>query len=199
MTTRLLGVLAVVAVLVAGWSGSSWWRAAHDDFATRARDRDAVLASASDALVALNTIDYRDARPSVDRWIQVTTGPLGRNLSGDRQLHLDRATASRTEASATLNQAVVTELHGDTARVIAVLDVRSSTNGAAPSSSRTRLKAELTRTAEAGRSTTYRRPHELVSPRLPSGHRAVGADGDHCAGGRVRRVGMAGGTRPAHR
>ena len=68
MSTRLLGVLAVVAVLVAAWFGWSWWRTAHDDFASGSRDRDAVLAAASDALVALNSVDYRDAGPAVDRW-----------------------------------------------------------------------------------------------------------------------------------
>jgi Mce-associated membrane protein len=146
VTARLLGVLAVVAVLAAGWFGWLWWRTAHDEVSMRARDRDAVLSAASDGLVALNTIDYRNAGPSVDRWIQVTTGELGTNFSGDRQSQLDRATASKTEASATLDEAAVTDLNGDTAHVIAVLDVRLATNGGAPASSRTRLNAELTRT-----------------------------------------------------
>ncbi|HET6503837.1 MAG TPA: hypothetical protein VFG87_24075 [Amycolatopsis sp.] len=148
MTTRFFGVSAVVAVFAAGWFGWSWWQTAHDDFSTRARDRDAVLAAGSDGLVALNTIDYRDAGPSVDRWIQVTTGELGTTFSGDRQSQLDRATGSKAEASATLDEAAVTDLNGDTAHVIAVLDVRLSTNGGAPASSRTRLNAELTRTPQ---------------------------------------------------
>lgn len=148
MTTRLLSVLAVLAVLSGVWFGWSWWRSAHDDFAARARDRDAVLAAASDALVALNTIDYREAGPAVDRWIQVTAGELGRTLREDRQAQLDRATANRTEASASVTQAAVAELRGDTARVIAVLDVRLNTNGAPGSSNRSRLNAELTRTPD---------------------------------------------------
>lgn len=148
MTARLLGVVSVVSVMVATWFGWSWWGSAHDDFAVRARDRDAVLAAASDALVALNTIDYRDAAPAVDRWVEVTGGELGKTLAGDRQSHLARATASRTEASASLDQAAVAELRGDTARVIAVLDVRVSTNGTPPVTNRSRLNAELTRTPE---------------------------------------------------
>jgi Mce-associated membrane protein len=148
MTARLLGVLAALAVFAAAWFGWSWWRTAHDDVVTRARDRDAVLSAASDGLVALNTIDYRAAGPSVDRWTQVTTGQLGQTISGDRQSQLDRATATRTEATATLDEAAVAELGGNTARVIAVLDVRLSTNGSAPSSSRSRLNAELTRTPQ---------------------------------------------------
>lgn len=148
MAVRLLGVVTVVAVLAAAWAGWSWWQDTHDETIVRARDRDAVLSAASVALVALNCMDYRNAGPSVDRWLEVTTGTLGSSLSGDRQLHLDRATSTRTEATAALNQAAVAELHGDTARVIAVLDVRLSTNGGPPSSSRARLDAELTRTAQ---------------------------------------------------
>ncbi|GLY66345.1 hypothetical protein [Amycolatopsis taiwanensis] len=148
MTTRLLSVLAVLAVLSGAWFGWSWWRSAHDDFAARVQDRDAVLTAASDALVTLNTIDYREAEPAVDRWIRVTTGELGKTLGEDRQAQLDRATANQTQASASVDQAAVVELRGDTARVIAVLDVRLSTKGAPGTSNRSRLNAELTRTPD---------------------------------------------------
>ncbi|WAL67460.1 hypothetical protein ORV05_06660 [Amycolatopsis cynarae] len=146
----LLGmtVLAVVAVVAATWFGLSWWTAAHDEAGLRARDRDTVLAAATDALTALNTIDYHDPGPALDRWIQVTTGQFGKNLSGDRQLQLDRAVTSRTIATASVRQAAVTELDeaGGTARVIAVVDVQLSTNGSAAAPSRSRLNATLTRT-----------------------------------------------------
>lgn len=140
--------LAAVSVLLAAWFGWSWWSAAHSTVANRAQDRDTVLAAAGDALTALNTIDYHDPGPAVDRWIQVTTGELGKTLSGDRQVQLDRATASKTVASARVNQAAVAELNSDagTARVIAVLDVQLSTNGAPSAPSRARLNAALTRT-----------------------------------------------------
>lgn len=148
MTTRLLGVLSVLSVLAAAWFGWSWWRGTHDDFASRARERDAVLAAASDALVALNTIDYHNAGAAVDRWIQVSTGQLGQTLRGDRQLHLGRAIATKTEASATVAQVAVAELRDHTARVIAVLDIRLSFNGAPPSAKRSRLLADLMRTPD---------------------------------------------------
>ncbi|GAB3001800.1 hypothetical protein GCM10017788_74610 [Amycolatopsis acidiphila] len=143
-----MGALAAVSVLVAAWCGWSWWSAAHDDAATRGQDRDTVLAAAGDALTALNTVDYHDPGPAVDRWIQVTTGQLGKTISGDRQLQLDRATASKTVASARVNQAAVAELNPDagTARVLVVLDVQLSTNGSPSAPSRARLNASLTRT-----------------------------------------------------
>ncbi|GHF82072.1 hypothetical protein AMYBAR_005682 [Amycolatopsis bartoniae] len=141
-------VLAAVSVLVAAWFGWSWWRAAHDDAARRADDRDAVLTAASDALSALNTIDYHDPGPAVDRWLDVTTGQLGRTLSGDREEQIGRATASKTVASARIDQAAVADLDSGkgTARVLAVLDVQLSTNGAPSAQSRARLNATLTRT-----------------------------------------------------
>ncbi|GAA5160291.1 hypothetical protein GCM10023214_23970 [Amycolatopsis dongchuanensis] len=138
--------LAAVSVLAAAWFGGSWWRVTHDDVAKRADDRDAVSAAAGEALAALNTIDYHDPGPAVDRWLDVTTGQLGRTLSDDRQDQIARATASRTVASAKVNQAAVAELNGDTARVLAVLDVQLSTNGAPSATSRARLNATLTRT-----------------------------------------------------
>jgi Mce-associated membrane protein len=145
-----LAAVAVVALFAAGWFGWTWWSAAHADTTTRAQDRDTVLSAAADALVALNTVDYRNAGPAVDKWIQVTTGELGKTLSGDRQVQLDRTTASKTVASASVNQAAVAELDetAGTARVIAVLDVRLSTNGAASAPSRSRLNAALDRTPQ---------------------------------------------------
>ncbi|HVW39744.1 MAG TPA: hypothetical protein VHC18_00160 [Amycolatopsis sp.] len=138
--------LAVVTVLAAAWFGWTWWRVAHDDTNRLAADRETVLAAAGQALVSLNTVDYHDPAPAVDRWIQVTTGELGKNLSGDRQEQLDRATSTRTVATASLDQAAVVSLNGDAARVIAVLDVRLSTNGGPSAPSRSRLTADLTRT-----------------------------------------------------
>lgn len=142
---RVLGALAVVAVLSAGWFGWSWWSAATDDGLVRARDRDAVIAAAGDALVALNTVDYRDAGAALDRWIAVTSGQLGTSLSGDRQTQLDRATAAKLVATASLRQIAVTELHGDTARVIAVLDVSITSGGGTPKPGRSHLTADVAR------------------------------------------------------
>jgi len=140
--------LTVLAVLAAGWFGWSWWRAAHDDESRRAADRDAVLAAASDALVTLNTIDYHNPEPDVDKWVQVTTGQLGKTIGGDKQTQVDRAKSSKTVAWASLNQAAVVSVQGDAARVIAVLDVRLSTNDAPAAQNRSRLTADLQRTPQ---------------------------------------------------
>ncbi|NIH79441.1 hypothetical protein [Amycolatopsis viridis] len=154
---RLLGALAVVAVLAvlaAAWSGWGWWRAASDDGAVRGRDRDAVAAAAGDALVALNTIDYRDGNAALDRWIAVTSGQLGTSLSGDRQAQVARATTAKLVTTASLRQIAVTQLAGDTARVIAVLDVSIAANGAAPQPGRSHLTADVARAGGTWRITS---------------------------------------------
>jgi len=144
---RFLVVLTVLSVLAAAFSGWSWWRAAADDSYARGRERDAVLAAAGPQLVTLNTIDYRTAAADVDRWIAATTGQYFKDLSGDRQLQIDRATTARTVSSASLVQAAVTEVDPSrgSARLLAVLDVRVSTGGGAVSPRLNRLTVDVSR------------------------------------------------------
>jgi Mce-associated membrane protein len=148
---KVLVVAAVLAVLAAGFTGWSWWRAASDDSAARGRERDAVLAAAGPALVTLNTIDYRSAGADVDRWIAATAGQYGKDLSGDRQVQIDRATTAKTVSTASLVQAAVTEIDvaKGTARLLAVLDVRVSTGGGAVSPRLNRLTVDVSR-SDAG-------------------------------------------------
>ncbi|MEQ0564565.1 hypothetical protein ABJI51_36290 [Amycolatopsis sp. NEAU-NG30] len=136
---------AVLAVLAAGVTGWSWWQAASDDSLARGRDRDAVLAAAGPELVTLNTIDYRTAAADVDRWLAATAGQYGKDLSGDRQLQIDRAVSARTVSSASLVQAAVTEISPDSARLLAVLDVRVSTGGAPATPRMNRLTVDVLR------------------------------------------------------
>ncbi|MEU4252056.1 hypothetical protein AB0F15_32015 [Amycolatopsis sp. NPDC026612] len=147
MKLRFLAAAAVLSVLAAAFSGWSWWRAAADDASARGRERDAVLAAAGPELVTLNTIDYRTAAADVDRWIAATTGRYGTDLAGDRQLQIDRAGTARTVSSASLVQAAVTEVDvpAGKARLLAVLDVRVSTGGAAAAPKMNRLTVDVSR------------------------------------------------------
>jgi Mce-associated membrane protein len=142
---KVLAVAAVLSVLAASGAGYAWWRAASDDSAARGRDRDAVLAAAGPELVTLNTIDYHSAGADVDRWIAATTGQYGKDLAGDRQVQIDRATTARTVSTASLVQAAVTEISDGTARLLAVLDVRVSTGGGAVSPRLNRLTVDVAR------------------------------------------------------
>jgi Mce-associated membrane protein len=142
---KLLVAAAILAVLAAAVTGWSWWRAASDESLARGRDRDAVLAAAGPELVTLNTIDYRTAAADVDRWLAATAGQYGKDLAGDRQLQIDRAVSARTVSSASLVQAAVTEVSSDSARLLAVLDVRVSTGGAPATPRMNRLTVDVLR------------------------------------------------------
>ncbi|WP_410588705.1 hypothetical protein [Amycolatopsis sp. lyj-23] len=144
---KVLAVAAVLSVLAAAFAGWSWWRAASDDSSARGRSRDEVLAAAGPELVTLNTIDYRTAAADVDRWLAAATGQYAKDLSGDRQLQIDRAGASRTVSSASLVQAAVTEIDParGSARLLAVLDVRVSTAGSPASPRMNRLTVDVSR------------------------------------------------------
>ncbi|WP_410568586.1 hypothetical protein [Amycolatopsis sp. cmx-4-61] len=144
---KLLVVAAVLSVLAAAFAGWSWWRAASDDSFARARSRDEVLAAAGPELVTLNTIDYRTAAADVDRWTAATTGQYEKDLAGDRQLQIDRASSSRTVSSASLVRAAVTEIDPSrgVARLLAVLDVRVSTAGAPAAPRLNRLTVDVSR------------------------------------------------------
>jgi Mce-associated membrane protein len=150
MTARLLWISAAVAVLAAAWSGWSWWQAAHDEGLARGRTRDAVLTAASTELVTLGTIDYHRGAADVDRWIAATTGQYGKDLSGDRQLQIDRAASTKTVSTASLVQAAVTDLDpsAGTARLIAVLDVRVSTGGGPAAAKQARWSVDFVRAGE---------------------------------------------------
>jgi Mce-associated membrane protein len=144
---KVLVVAAVLSVLAAAFTGWSWLQAASDDSAARGRERDSVLAAAGPELVTLNTIDYRSAGADVDRWIAATAGQYGKDLSGDRQVQIDRASTAKTVSTASLVQAAVTEIDVSrgTARLLAVLDVRVSTGGGAVSPRLNRLTVDVSR------------------------------------------------------
>ncbi|GAB3481435.1 hypothetical protein [Amycolatopsis cihanbeyliensis] len=145
---KVLAGLVAVAVLAAGWFGWAWWSAAHDEGLAVARARDTVRAAVVHGLVTLNTIDHRHAERDVEEWIRVTTGRLHEDLSGDRQLQLDRAAGTRAVSSARVLRSAVTELDRaeGTARLIAVLEVTVRTEKQPDQRRRSRLIAEAKRT-----------------------------------------------------
>ncbi|WP_216207884.1 hypothetical protein [Amycolatopsis aidingensis] len=145
---KMLAGLVAVALLAAAWFGWAWWSAARDEGLATARARDTVRAAVVHGLVTLNTIDHRQAERDVEQWIQVTTGRLHEDLSGDRQLQLDRAAGTKTVSSARVLRSAVTELDraAGTARLIAVLEVTVRTEDQPEQQQRSRLIAEAKRT-----------------------------------------------------
>lgn len=143
--------LAVVAVLACAILGWSWWSTAQGDFAQRSAARDAVLKAGMQGLTVLNTIDHRHAESDVDEWLTVVTDQLYQDLSGDRDMHVDRAKQDRTVATASVQQAAVSELdiEDGSAKMLAVLHIELDADGGEePDLRRSGVLADLLRTPD---------------------------------------------------
>ncbi|MZG16149.1 hypothetical protein GTY44_22115, partial [Streptomyces sp. SID5914] len=85
---RPLPALALVLTLVAGgfaaWAGQDWYRAAHDEQAEYAAQRDAALSAGEQAVQNLNTLDHRELKRGLDLWESSTTGELHEQLASGR-------------------------------------------------------------------------------------------------------------------
>lgn len=145
-----LVLLVVVAALAAGWFGWSWYQAAHDDGLEFARMRDTVLREATEALDALNSVDYRTAKQDIKRWDRVSTGRFGQELASGWKAQVEQIRKAKIVAETTVVSAAVTALkpHDGRARVMAVLDIEVSHGGKSPQSRYSLVEATLTRTEQ---------------------------------------------------
>jgi|UPI0003C7DEF3 Mce-associated membrane protein len=118
-------VLAVLLVgLVAAAVGSwLWWSAAHDDDLELAQTRDTVLIEGTQHIETLNTLDYRDVDGGLEAWADATTGTMRDQLTAvdeaQRQLLADQQKISEGRVV----EAGVLELDGDTATVVAAVEI----------------------------------------------------------------------------
>lgn len=152
MRTILSGLTAV-AVLAAGWFGWSWWSASGDPDRRQASERDTALAVGQQAVVELNTLDFRDVEKGLDRWRSVAAGTLLEELTQNRDQHARDIKTAKTATTAKLLSAALTTMDGQAgaARLIAAVEVTVAREGERASTQRSRLLAELVRTAEGWR------------------------------------------------
>ncbi|WP_371502348.1 hypothetical protein OG871_35060 [Kitasatospora sp. NBC_00374] len=144
-----LGLVAVAAVLAA-WTGWSWYAAAHDAAAARARARDQVLAAGEQAVQNMNTLDHGDLGRGLDLWESSTTGDLHAQLvqgRGDFETQVEQA---GTVTSARVLSGAVTELDESAGRAAVLVAVRITVRApkAEPATKDSRMLGELTRTAD---------------------------------------------------
>ncbi|AHH99748.1 hypothetical protein GCM10010174_16760 [Kutzneria viridogrisea] len=144
----ITAALAVAATLVAAWFGWSWWSAAHDESAAFSRDRDQVLRVGEQAVVGMNTLDYRSVQPGLASWQSLTTGDLHDQLVRDNPSYVSKIQEAKTATTAKLVDAAVTELdqHAGRAAVLAVLDITVTPQQGQPVTKRNRFQGQLTRT-----------------------------------------------------
>lgn len=150
---RVCAVLALAGVAAGSWFGWSWWSAAHDPALTAATTRDVVLDVGRRDLARLNTVHYQNPDADLTGWLDISTGQLHDELSRDREGKVQGVRAARTSSSAAVQSAAVTRLDvpGGKAELVAVLDVTLTVDGHPPTRNRSRLTAELVRTADGWR------------------------------------------------
>ncbi len=90
-------VLAASAAVFAGWSGYSWYSAAHASPVTYGVARDEALATGRTLVAELTTLDYHDVNGGLGKWLSASTGPLH-----DQLARTDDTTKKTLAANATV-------------------------------------------------------------------------------------------------
>ncbi|HEX5407722.1 MAG TPA: hypothetical protein VFX16_36095 [Pseudonocardiaceae bacterium] len=140
--------LVVVAVFT-GWSGFSWWHAAHDDAAITARTRDDVLRAGTQEIAALNTMNSAHLEHGLRLWLNASTGVLHDQLQSTEPQSRQQIQQAKSSATGRVTEAAVTQLNqqAGTAEMIAAVNIQVIPESGSASTDRNRYRAGLTRTA----------------------------------------------------
>jgi Mce-associated membrane protein len=143
-----LALAAAIALVLAAWSGWSWYAAAHDESVGFASARDMALAAGEQAVQNLNTLDHRDLKSGLDSWEASTTGDLREELREGRDEFEKQVRAARTVTAAKVLSGALSELDQRSGRASVLIALRITVDAPdeKPSSKESRLLGELTRT-----------------------------------------------------
>jgi Mce-associated membrane protein len=146
----LVAALALIACVIAGWFGLSWYRIAHDESITVGMVRDAVLQDAQQAAINVNTLDYRQVQGGFALWEQSATGAALEEFRQNRDAYVRTVTESKTTSTARVREAAVAELNdrAGTARVLVGVDVTYTPEQREASCVRQRLQLQMKHTPE---------------------------------------------------
>ncbi|MFC8128506.1 hypothetical protein [Streptomyces sp. NPDC057302] len=146
----LASAAGALALGFAGWTGSTWYAAAHDDSVRFATTRDEVLAAGEQAALNMNTLDHRDLERGLDAWEQSATGSLLDELREGRPEFEKQVRAARTVTTAQVLSGAVTELDEREGRAGVLIAMRITVDPPKkkPSTKESRLLGELTRTGD---------------------------------------------------
>ena len=141
----MIAIPAALAVTAAGWSGMSWYWAAHDESLISGIARDAVLQDAQQATINLNTLDYRRVQDGLALWEQSATGLLLDEVRANRATYARVITDSATSTTARTLDGAVAELdeRAGTAQVLVGVDVTSVRERGETSCVRRRIQLEM--------------------------------------------------------
>jgi Mce-associated membrane protein len=164
-------VLAAASVLCAAWFGWSWYSAAHSGSLSYARTRDAVLASAQQAVLNFNTLDYRSPAPGLRLWLASSTGSLHTQISQNLQQEISLVKQRKTITTARVLDIAVTQLdvNAGTATVMAAVNVTVTGTGQPFTEHESEL-GSLTRTASGWKLSALGYPQGAsgATPSVPS-------------------------------
>lgn len=140
--------LVVATAAVAGWFGVAWLRAANDDSLAYSQMRDDVVRVGQNAIVTMNTLDYRKVDQGLKDWETVTTGELKNQVVQGRKTSKDAIVAAQSVTKATVLSAGVVELddRAGQASVLVALRVHVEVKGEKPTDKYRRLAGKLQRT-----------------------------------------------------
>ncbi len=162
-------MLVLVAAGFLVWAGTGWLsagadvdRARQDLAAAKARltgpgdagavatknARDEARKAGQDAVVVMNTVDYRDADAALGRWAEVTTGSLHDEVvsSHDQSVQAIENAKSVTKAKAIVAAVQAVDDRAGTATVLVALQVDVELGGAAPTTKYLRIRGTLRHT-----------------------------------------------------
>ncbi|MGH3916596.1 MAG: hypothetical protein ACRDTC_24770 [Pseudonocardiaceae bacterium] len=150
VVTLVVGGLALLACVLAGWFGFSWYRAAHDESIALGMVRDTVLQDAQQAAINVNTLDHQQVANGLELWEQSATGAALEEFRTNRETYLRTVTDSKTSSTARARDSAVAELNDQagTARVLIGVDVTYSPDQREASCVRQRLQLQMKRTPD---------------------------------------------------
>lgn len=138
----------LIAYVVAGWFGVSWYRAAHDESIALAMVRDTALREAQQAAINVNTLDHRRVQDGLALWEGSATGAALEEFRTNRDSYMRTVTDSKTTSTARVRDGAVADLNdlAGTARVLVGVDVTYTPEQREASCVRQRLQLEMQRT-----------------------------------------------------
>jgi Mce-associated membrane protein len=145
-----VAALTAAAAVFAGWSGYSWYAAAHATTVTYGTARDEALTAGRTLVTELTTLDYHDVNGGLGKWLSASTGPLHDQLARTDETTKKTLAANATVATGRVVDAGLSELdeHAGTAKLLASVEITMAKQGTAPAVKRNRFAAALSRTPD---------------------------------------------------
>lgn len=146
---RVALAVTLIAALAAAWFGWSYNSASGDGSLTYAAERDRVLAAADQAIVNLNTLDYRNLDAGLKVWQDSATAQLYDEIVKGRDRLRQDVEKGRTTSTAKILESGLTELdvHAGKAAVVAAVRITITGADGKPANNTRRFAGQLTKTS----------------------------------------------------